>query len=445
MFVGIACIVLEASDRYGGRVKNDRLTSSSDGRSLNIYIGANWIHGLDPQQNPMVELANMLNLSLHRTSSDYAPGEDVLLFDGKSPQPEQVSKESYAKLLERYSYIKAAVGKHIGEDKSVKSVLESSCKDSVNIFGTMDESELRCLQWCYDRIQIDLACELDQASSIECFETDLKADSDSDADSEDNLQESEALVLGGYYQIIKHLFEEYPLQVRFNHVASRITSNSDCAVTIECVNGVQFKAKACLVTVPIGVLHQNDITFHPAIPPRIQSIRDSCQPGLMNTIWLWFPYQFWPSGSNFIGLTREMKSKPGFTTFLIPPIYDDRGERQPVLMCQVIGDLAVEIESKTEDEVGRMAVDALREIFGDELPELIACKHSRWLSNPFAKCSWSYLPINNRVDSVDHPVIDESSVFYAGEADYGDHRGTAHGAYLSGNARALEIIEYIVK
>jgi hypothetical protein len=72
--------------------------------------------------------------------------------------------------------------------------------------------------------------------------------------------------------------------------------------------------------------------------------------GLMNLVWLWFPYQFWPNNYNFFGVTRpnridEPSSASGdddnydqemeFTTFLGPQITDQYGNQQPILMCQV--------------------------------------------------------------------------------------------------------------
>ena len=70
-----------------------------------IYLGANWVHGLDPKVNPMYKYAQHLNLSLHPTSPDDYPGDDVLLFDvdcsntassTTTPPPPSSSDAAYA-------------------------------------------------------------------------------------------------------------------------------------------------------------------------------------------------------------------------------------------------------------------------------------------------------------------------------------------------------------
>ena len=38
---------------------------------------------------------------------------------------------------------------------------------------------------------------------------------------------------------------------------------------------------------------------------------------------------------NFFGVTRSSAEKAMFSTFLIPPMFDQYGVRQPILMCQV--------------------------------------------------------------------------------------------------------------
>lgn len=79
-------IILEARNRYGGRVSDHLLTrnlTSADetgDTTVKINPGANWIHGLC-ESNPIYQFARILNLALHETSSDNCPGDDILLFD----------------------------------------------------------------------------------------------------------------------------------------------------------------------------------------------------------------------------------------------------------------------------------------------------------------------------------------------------------------------------
>lgn len=80
----VKLVLLEARERIGGRVfeatlAQNLLQSNTSDAVVKVQLGANWIHGLI--SNPMLGFAKKLGLTLHPTSSDEEPGDDVLLFD----------------------------------------------------------------------------------------------------------------------------------------------------------------------------------------------------------------------------------------------------------------------------------------------------------------------------------------------------------------------------
>lgn len=196
----------------------------------------------------------------------------------------------------------------------------------------------------------------------------------------------------------------------------------------------------------------------------------------MNLVWLWYPEVFWPQdGTNFFGVARDDNELAKFTTFLAPPMLDQHGKRQPILMCQVFGDFAVEIESMSNEDIAAEATAVLRKMFGAEVvKDAIGCVHSSWLSDPFSQCSWatngtskdgsSYC--NSPPDSLHsspscsfdllhgegEPEIRFGShfmpsptpgIFFAGEATHVEFQGTVHAAYLSGIREGNNIVEYV--
>jgi monoamine oxidase len=85
---GYVPLILEARDRFGGRVCSHSfspnlqcLKSDINLPEVTIQLGANWIHGLNENVNPFYRIAKKLGLELQQTSSDDEPGDDVLLFD----------------------------------------------------------------------------------------------------------------------------------------------------------------------------------------------------------------------------------------------------------------------------------------------------------------------------------------------------------------------------
>lgn len=217
---------------------------------------------------------------------------------------------------------------------------------------------------------------------------------------------------GSYTIILKHLLSEYPFDLHLNCAVKNIsveeTTSSRPRVVVECGNGERYEADMCLVTVPLAVLKKNAITFSPARPAVMERLASRYNLGLMNLVWLWFPRKFWGSDCNFIGVARgsglceseySAQWQPSkFSTFLAPPVCDSQGNRQAVLMCQVVGSFAESIESMSDAGIAAVATDELRRLFGsDVVPDPIGCVSSRWRSDEFAGGSYSYRAMSGRV------------------------------------------------
>lgn len=462
-------ILLEGSDRYGGRVHeliihNETLqhqskqenpsSSSSQGKDSHpissqhivVQLGANWIHGLVEERNPMYSYAKKLNLSLQETSSDESPGLDVLLMDRLAhDQTRLIPDDIYRQILEKYLWIQDNLESYRGDDITLGKGLELSILACEKRFGLSDV-ERGCLNWFLDRLHICLATRLDNISLQDYI------------DSEEDGEGGEALVLGGYYQIIRHLVDEYPIPIRYNHIVKSIATHhtEDSAhesdtnkILIECSNGKKFIAEKCILTVSVGVLQNNQIYFHPKEPEVIRCIKGLFTLGLMNTVWIWFPYSFWPGDFKFIGVARQIDEKIQFSTILVPEVHDNHGERQAVLMCQVVDDLAISIESLDDNQTAKLLISELQLLFPmATIPEPISCKHSSWGSDPFVKGSWAYVnyPSPYTVDDfhrLNRMSMESCGLAYAGEAVGKCFTGTVHAAYISGIDTARELLSHV--
>jgi polyamine oxidase len=389
---GIDPIILEARDRIGGRMWETKLTPNliegkmtgrasedDDDTEITIQLGANWIHGLSSEFNPMFERAKLLNLALHPTTSDDEPGDDVILFDsgpqafpadalgsvahGTGPEWKclhsfpQVDGAEYEKVLRRYYWIRQRFDQFTTNGGGILTLSQSfeyaiSCSE--NELGICCAVHRRCLNWIFDRIMIEWAEE-----SLENLTADVYAATGSDG------AFGEALVSGGYFQVLEDLALEYPLTVMLDHAVDSVTMmENDDVIEIRCCNGKTFFADYCIVTVPVGVLNSKRVSFFPRVPRSITDVTSKVTMGLMNLVWLLFPSFFWPENVNFFGVARDVTRPPTFTTFLAPPMCDQYGHRQPVLMCQVTGALAKEVEVLSDDAIAAKAVTVLRSMFG---------------------------------------------------------------------------------
>lgn len=439
---GLRPIILEARNRIGGRLCQKVLTQNlvaeksidddnTDGEcpEVVIQIGANWVHGLT-NSNPMYKLAQKLNLNLHETSPDDYPGDDTLLFDGLEP----ITEDVYHRVLERYEWITDHVDSHVenGCDIALSDAFMLAFADSEEKFGKCCEVDRRCLNWCYDRVCIDSGMSIDKVS--------MRYYDGTASDGE----QGEGLVKGGFFQLFQHLFDEVSssLEIKFDHVVQSIVTNEDSGeVTVTCTNGQIFIADSCIVTIPLGVLQTDAVQFIPR-PPQLDRMC-KMQFGLMNLVWLWYPKQFWPAGYNFFGVARDELTEPTFTTFLVPPMCDQFGVNQNIVMCQTFGEFAKKIETMSEAEIAHLATTELKKIFGQDIPDACGCVHSSWSSESFSLGSYSCAPPVDLTGTATDEWCEDSGVqglYFAGEATHQMHQGTAHGSYISGIREATKIL-----
>jgi hypothetical protein len=141
---GLSVVVLEGNDYIGGRVRSSslyrNLTSSNEPQEayITIGMGANWLHNLNPEINPLYAEAQRLNVRLQVTSADDDPGDDVLLY----MDSEQVRRAVYNDSVARYSWMNENFDSRYGTNEvsrrtSVYTAFETLRDASEIFFGCM--------------------------------------------------------------------------------------------------------------------------------------------------------------------------------------------------------------------------------------------------------------------------------------------------------------------
>lgn len=98
------------------------------------------------------------------------------------------------------------------------------------------------------------------------------------------------------------------------------------------------------------------------------------------------------------------------------------------------------MEGLTDAQIVGSAMETLRTIYGDKIPEPSGHQITRWAGDPFARGSYSFNALGSAPGMrkvLARPL--ENRLFFAGEATSTAHFGTTHGAYLSGIRAAREI------
>lgn len=189
---------------------------------------------------------------------------------------------------------------------------------------------------------------------------------------------------------------------------------TESSVRISTSKGL-FTADLVLVTLPLGVLKSNSVTFSPPLPQRKQLAIRRLGFGTMVKVILYFPTCFWPRDMHFINFLpipssipnpklcshlngRQMKALTTYMNTLanytsLVPVHGT-----PVLIGYMVNDSAEAFETLTEQEAMQVLVCQLSHYFDvlarDPLtfgPTRVFM--TRWNADPYARGSYTSIPV----------------------------------------------------
>lgn len=397
---GLSVIILEARNRVGGRMWTD----SSLG--LPLDLGASWIHGVNG--NPITELAKQFGVKT--VSTDDENGIAFAADGSELPDDEFARMEALFKDI--YEEV-ATMQEDTDEDMSLQEAF-----NEVLASRDLSEEDLRRLNYyAYIGTALEYGADMKDLSLWEW-------------DQDEEFSGEEVIFPGGYNQITDGLAKG--LDIRLETVVKTVRYSSD-GVEVETSAG-SFVADKAVVTFPLGVLKQALVKFEPPLPESKQEAIDRLAMGVLNKVYLKFPETFWDEDVQTISYMGEELGEWGDWLSFVP----FTGE--PVLMAFHGGDKGFEIEDLSDDEIRAGAMNTLRMMFGDDIPEPEGMLITRWGKDPFAFGAYSHIPpfaSGDDYDALFAPVDDV--LFFAGEATSREYPSTVHGAYLSGVAAAEEM------
>jgi monoamine oxidase len=259
---------------------------------------------------------------------------------------------------------------------------------------------------------------------------------------------------GGYLRIAQWLHDEAVAngaRFRFETVVNEVSWSAD-AVTVTAKTGEQFKARRLIVTLPLGVLQRNEVTFTPRLPAKEEAAAKLAVGQVVKVV-LRFRDPFWEKLSlpTDDGKRAELKD----FAFIhapdeMPPTWwTQLPVRAPLLVGWAGGTRAEKLLSETplrdrSDALRDQSVQALSHIFAVPVrfieETLLEFYTHDWATDPFSRGAYSYIPVGGlkAQAALAEPV--ENTIYFAGEAaNKKGHHGTVHGALASG-LRTAELI-----
>lgn len=262
---GVDTVVVEARDRIGGRVHPIVLVADvdeigADRRPCDVDAGAGWLQHWD--LNPLGRLAEALDLGVVVT--DFRRPIE-------RPRPPHQPSSNPAELL----------------DDRIRAVTRSG---DVSLAAAL-------------RGWIDALPDADRAGVRRALDADIDPESGACHDDlsalgaidEPGVGNGDRMIVGGYRLLLDHLVGSGTggrLTVRTSRPVTRVAYGAT-GVAVEGVWGA-MTGDACIVTVPVGVLHSGAIRFEPRLAAVHQAALDRMGMGVVEKVLLRFAERWWP-------------------------------------------------------------------------------------------------------------------------------------------------------
>jgi polyamine oxidase len=405
---GCEVVVVEGRDRVGGRTNTITVGGGV------VDEGANWVH--NGPSNPICRLAAEAGLEL----SEDNPVNPLALkaFDkvsGQRVHPVKLISPLVRSGLVLYKYGKESLSATHREH----SLAERFDREIGRARGETNRRYFRSLL----RTLVDLAAakEADHLDprALALNPTDITA--------------SDSVITGGFRGLVERLADG--LEIRLGTSVEAIRYHDD-GVSVVTTNGTH-NGSHVIVTVPLGVLKAQTITFDPPLPAAKLRGIDNVGVGVVEKVILTFDEPFW----------RAKLGKPRSLLYIsdVPgdfPAFVDSSTSAgcPTLVAFLTGQQAEDMAEDQQPFIER-AGEVLQEIFPDTYRAPTAVHVTGWGVDPFSLGSYSAPTIGVSVDDYEQlaaPVA--GRVLFAGEATYREHAGFVEGAIGSGIREARRIL-----
>lgn len=397
---GHQVVMLEARSRLGGRINTDRSFP------MPIDLGAAWIHG-PSQANPLVALAARAGITTAVTRDDlvrvYATTGVPLSYSTVDP------KETTYDRLTNGARSTAA---RTGHDMSFQQAMNAQQA------GLFNDPLMRYFGAAWT--EFDTGAPIDQLSALQGME-------------DDEFGGADVIVTNGYDRILQPLANGY--EIRTGAVVNAI-SQTATEISVE-YSGGTITADATIITVPLGVLKAESIQFSPGLSPTKLAAIGRVGFGTVNKVILEFTRATWPSGMQYYGFCRAVGAA-GRACYAMN--LKRLNSQANVIVVIYTGSEALRLETLSDGQATQDALAGIRPILGATPPALKSSRVTRWKSEAYSKGSYSFAAVGTKVTDFDTIARPQGRLYFAGEHTNGTYRGTVHGAYLSGQRAADEVI-----
>ncbi|XP_060100139.1 lysine-specific histone demethylase 2 [Heteronotia binoei] len=418
---GIKVLVLEAKERIGGRVWDDKSF-----KGITVGKGAQIVNG--GVNNPIALMCEQLGIKMHKLGEKC----DLIQEGGRITDP-TIDKRMdfhFNAILDVVADWRKDKNQH--QDVPLGDKIQEIYKVFIQESGIQfSELEEKVLQFHLSNLEYACGSNLHKVSARSWDHNEFFAQFAGD----------HTLLSSGYSAIMEKMAEGLDIRLK---APVRSIDYSGEEVKVTATDGTQWTAQKVLIAIPLAILQKGAIQFNPALPERKMKAINSLGAGVIEKIALQFPYRFWDSkiqGADFFGHIPPSSNKRG----LFSVFYDMDPQRKCcVLMSVITGDAVSSIKNMEDKQVLQQCMIVLRELFKEqEVPDPVKYFVTRWSKEPWIQMAYSFVKTGGSGEAYDILAEDiQGTVFFAGEATNRHFPQTVTGAYLSGVREASKIAAF---
>ncbi|KAJ4363945.1 hypothetical protein N0V83_009398 [Neocucurbitaria cava] len=413
-------VIVEYNDVIGGRMRNTKFGSDSDGNPYVVELGANWISGLgndtlDGPENPVWTFSKQVNLS-----SANSDASSIVTYN-------ETGAVDYTDILDEFEEYWAIFEQNAGtiltenlQDRSFRAGLWQSG------WRPKGDAARKAVEWwMWDWETAQTPEESSFVYGITGYNLTYYAFSELSYFSVDQR---------GFNTWIKgeaaKFLEANDTRLHFNTVVTDI-EYSDSGVKITNEDGSCVEADYAINTVSLGVLQNDAIAFEPELPDWKQDSIATFTMATYTKMFFQFNETFWPTDKQFF-LYADPTTR-GYYTVWQSLSTEGFLPGSNILFATLVDEQSYRVEAQDDETTKAEAMVVLRQMFPDiDVPEPIAFTYPRWTSTPWSYGSYSNWPTGTTLEMHQNLRANVGRLYFAGEATSAEYFGFLHGAWFEG-------------
>lgn len=395
---GLDVVVLEASDRVGGR-----MWTSRDLCEHPVEQGAEFIHTAEADTWPEVRAGGFETIECN-------PADGYIMSIGGVRSPELYADPTLARMGDMLTELATYEGPdttvaELMDRKGLAGVARVMADQMMTIHPLGDPDQLGVVGIRDDRvIDLERGCDWRLAA--------------------------------GYDALPRWIAEE--LDVRFGATVTDVTW-SDGSVVVGTSDGERVEARAGVTTLPIGVLKARAVRFEPELPAAKWRALNGLEMGAVLKILYRFRERFWPDDLTMLGCDGPVR-------LYWTPLYGRGDDATPVLTAYVSGYRARALSAMSEGDATAAGLADLDRLFPDVRPSRLVEESRRvdWCTNPLTRGGYSFVRYGGGGSRGVLAAADTGSLFWAGDGTSTTTiAAVVHAAYATGKRAATEVTAHL--